>query len=107
MRESGAAAQVVASQRSTIRGQQTYREIRHHHHHRPEECLEVVGQLSASSVAGVHGDEDAARRAQVDLAGEVAASELEAVGADEQRLPDGEQLLRLFREESPTFWLGP
>jgi len=34
-------------------------EVRHNHGHRPEERLQVVRQLGAARVAGVHGDEDA------------------------------------------------
>lgn len=33
----------------------------------PEEGLEILGQLCAASVAGVHGDEDAHRRVQANL----------------------------------------
>ena len=40
--------------------------IGHHHRHRPEERLQVVGQLGAAGVAGVHRDEDAARGLEAD-----------------------------------------
>lgn len=38
-----------------------------HHGHRPKQGLQVVGQLRAAGVAGIHGDEDGAGGDQRDL----------------------------------------
>ena len=43
------------------------RDVRLHHRHGPQQRLEVLGQLGAARVAGVHRDEDAARRVELDL----------------------------------------
>ena len=41
--------------------------VGHHHGDGAEESLQVVGQLCATGVAGVHRDEAGARRHQLDL----------------------------------------
>mmetsp|Transcript_109650 Transcript_109650/g.266590 ORF Transcript_109650/g.266590 Transcript_109650/m.266590 type:complete len:318 (+) Transcript_109650:949-1902(+) len=45
-------------------------EIGHNHGHGAEQRLQVIGQLSTAGVAGVHGDEDAHTRVDLDLLAE-------------------------------------
>eukprot|EP00964_Phaeocystis_antarctica_P090034 scaffold57524_cov55-Phaeocystis_antarctica.AAC.2 len=69
-------------------------EIGRHHDHRPEERLEVVGQLGAAGVARVHSDVDADAVDHGDLA-PLKGEALEPLG--ERRL-DGLDLCRHHRE---------
>ena len=71
-----------------------HREVGRHHRDRPHERLEVVGQLGAARVAGVHRDEEAgARVARDHLAHEVEDLELAV-----ERVHDAQHLLRDDRE---------
>jgi hypothetical protein len=60
----------------------------------PEERLEVVGQLGAAGIAGVHRDEDAV----VGVEGDVTPLKDEAVDFHLACLHDGQHLLRDHRE---------
>ena len=67
-----------------------HRVVGHHHRARPEEGLEVVGQLRATGVARVHRDEDRACRVER----QVGSLEKEARDALGARALDREDLLR-------------
>eukprot|EP00964_Phaeocystis_antarctica_P042671 scaffold24462_cov48-Phaeocystis_antarctica.AAC.3 len=67
-----------------------HRVVGHHHGHRTEERLEVVGQLGAACVAGVHRDEGASGAVDLDDR----ALEVELVQLHRHRVLYGEHLLR-------------
>jgi hypothetical protein len=66
-------------------------EVRHHHGHAAEERLQVLRQLLAAGVPGVHGDEVPHRRVEAHV--ERVAGELEHFGARLLGVLDGQHLL--------------
>ena len=76
--------------------------VGHHHGNRSEQGLQVVGQLGAARVAGIHCDEGGARRDQLDLAAlENEAAELGGLGVS-----DRDQLLGYHRQHLSHNWIN-
>ena len=71
-----------------------HRVVGHHHRARPEERLQVVGELGAAGVPRVHRDVHRARRVEL----EVGALEDESVDAGGDRALDRQNLVRDHRQ---------